>query len=149
MPMGKYHPSNYKHVSPAISPAPTSVPGPPTNFEIPVGKRRSKQPTHERRTSDVKRKLQQYQRDMIAQARLAQSHSGNATRGAPKPVSPRIMPLGSPGPVTPFELEESAGFLVAGARSGGGSERDIVDRMVREEERRIGRREGSGSPVLI
>jgi len=72
------------------------------------------------------------------------------------------MPLGSPGPITPFELEESAGYLVAGARmggafSGGGGverEREIVGRFIREEERRIGdhghggARSGSGSPVL-
>lgn len=32
-----------------------------------------------------------------------------------KPVSPRLLPLGSPGPVTPMELEESAGYLAAGA----------------------------------
>jgi len=133
-----------------MSPAPTSVPAAPTNLEIPAMKK-NKRPNHERRTSDVKRKLQQYQRDMIAQARLASSSHEGAVRVS-KPISPRILPLGSPGPITPFELEESSGYMVAGARAGGSGiekEREIVGRMIEEEERRMGNREGSRSPVLI
>jgi hypothetical protein len=89
---------------------------------------------------------------MIAQARQASSARTEPAR--PKPESPKLLPLGSPGPITPFELEESAGYIIAGARSGGGGgvdqerERELVARMIREEERRIGSRSGGGSPVL-
>lgn len=79
---------------------------------------------------DAKRKLQQYQRDMIAQATLAARKvlgSGeNSTlklpgfpvpclpTGAPatNPISPRLRPLGSPGPVTPMELEATDGSYI-------------------------------------
>lgn len=146
MPMGKYHPSNYKLVSPSLSPAPTSSPVQPlptSSMSLPQSKASNKRPHHERRTSDVKRKLQQYQRDMIAQARLASSHhkATGAGGGGIKPDSPKLVPLGSPGPITPFELEESAGYLIAGARAGGSAaqekERDMVGRMIREEQRRV------------
>lgn len=79
--------------------------------------------------------LQQYQRDMITQARLAANEvlSGvstpsqdpaavSALNGAPlntlqqlggssaqKPMAPKLLPLGSPGPVTPMDLEEGEG----------------------------------------
>jgi hypothetical protein len=33
-----------------------------------------------------------------------------------RPASPRLAPLGSPGPVTPLELERDEGYLVAGAQ---------------------------------
>jgi hypothetical protein len=83
---------------------------------------------------------------MIAQARMASTAQGDLgnvkVMGIAKPVSPRLAPLGSPGPITPFELEESAegGYLVAGARgegaSGRGGEREMVGRMISEELRR-------------
>jgi hypothetical protein len=144
--MGKYHPSNYKLVAPST---PTSIPPalPATSLELPS--KNKARPGHVRRDSDVKRKLRQYQQDMIAQARMAstaQSGVGNVKcpiMGIAKPVSPRLAPLGSPGPITPFELEESAaaGYLVAGARMAegpGGGEREMVGRMIREELRRGG-----------
>ena len=34
-----------------------------------------------------------------------------------KPDSPRLAPLGSPGPVTPLELEEEDNYIAAGARA--------------------------------
>lgn len=88
--------------------------------------------------------------------------SAQAGSGGSEPISPRLAPLGSPGPITPFELEESAqaGYVVAGARAatenliGRGLEhdrdRELVGRMIREEEKRrvLGGKEGSQSPVL-
>jgi hypothetical protein len=91
---------------------------------------------------------------------LAQAHGG----GAPyvdKPTSPRLIPLGSPGPITPFELEDSAdvGYIVAGARARtsslvgmgieGGRE-ELVGQMIltERERRRVLRDEGSRSPIL-
>lgn len=92
-----------------------------------------------RSESDAKSRLQQYQRDMTAQTRMVAGAatgaiSSNRTStpstlsSAPRnlfpygntmvigasimaatPVSPRLHPLGSPGPVTPMNLEESKG----------------------------------------
>lgn len=129
IPMGKYHPSNYKPPALTLTSTPTSTTSaprsdglPPSSLAIPPtsSKRGSKErPGHERKTSDVKRKLQQYQRDMIVQARLAASSStGQQLHGRTEPISPRLLPAGSPGPITPFELDmESDGYIVAGHRA--------------------------------
>jgi hypothetical protein len=75
-------------------------------------------------------------------------HGGIKSR--PEPTSPRLTPAGSPGPITPFELEELDavdGYLVAGTRARGNSlitrgltdvnmKRDLVDEMVRKEKER-------------
>merc|ERR1712098_456843 len=82
------------------------TPLPPTNLSIPTtsSKRGSKErPGHERKSSDIKRKLQQYQREMIAQARAAAPTMKDG-RISKEPSSPRLQPLGSPGPITPFDL---------------------------------------------
>ncbi|KAA8567852.1 hypothetical protein EYC84_008305 [Monilinia fructicola] len=87
---------------------------------------------------------------MIEQARTVHaqvtSSPGVSVPGS-KPISPRLLPLGSPGPITPFELEESSGYLIAGQirssglTEGGLRENEAIGRMIRiEEERR--RREG-------
>lgn len=97
----------------------------------------------------------------MLQAKNAQMLA-SAHTGGPKPDSPRLEPLGSPGPITPFELEDNAqaGYVVAGARAaaqnmiGSGLERErdreLVGKMIRaEEERRaLGGKEGSQSPIL-
>jgi hypothetical protein len=73
--------------------------------------------------NEVRRKLKQYQRDMVEAAALAASLAIPG-RG---PASPRLGPLGSPGPVTPMELEgggEAEGWL--GARDSlGKKEREV------------------------
>lgn len=51
---------------------------------------------------------------MIAQARDAAS-SMRGARVLKEPNSPKLQPLGSPGPITPFELEEADGYIVAGS----------------------------------
>ncbi|KZL68908.1 hypothetical protein CT0861_07630 [Colletotrichum tofieldiae] len=170
LPMGKYYPSNYEQQNSCG--ALTGPSGPPSR----VSSTRSEGhiPTREafrtssRQDSEVRRKLQQYQRDMIAQARLAASEvlgsSPNQTNAAPsstimlngvpltnlhhigttgvhKPISPRLLPLGSPGPVTPMDLEgEQGGYLDRGRN-------DDIARMLRAEEQRI-RREGATSPAV-
>lgn len=126
--MGKYHPANYKNKNP-----PQTTPASAAQ--------------HARQPSDIKKKLQQYQREMAQQAMMA---SRFANTSGTKPISPRLLPLGSPGPVTPMELEESAGYLVAG---GGGahltdSQSEMVGRMIRAEEERR-RREGTSSPIAM
>lgn len=127
MPLGKYHPSNYKNK--------VEVAAAPTN---------SSQPLHARQESDIRKKLQQYQRDMVEQAAIM----GRLQFTGAKPENPRLVPLGSPGPVTPMELEESDGYLVAGmgGTPGEGSQQEMVGRMIRAEQERM-QREGRGSPV--
>ncbi|KAH8660687.1 hypothetical protein BGZ60DRAFT_354322, partial [Tricladium varicosporioides] len=73
IPMGKYYPSNYRSPVTSAPSTPDVRPTvfPPTNLQIPTmtSSKSKKRQGHERDSSDVKRKLQQYQRDMIAQAR--------------------------------------------------------------------------------
>ena len=95
---------------------------------------------HVRSKSETKRRLIQYKRDMITQATVAtstaikqaaaSSTSSAAVRSriqlsesiikANKPTSPRLTPVGSPGPVTPMSLESSGdGYLTKGLKSAG------------------------------
>lgn len=57
---------------------------------------------------------------MIAQARLATSLASGRGHGMqiqmPKPISPKLVPAGSPGPITPFELEEGGSYITAAPR---------------------------------
>ncbi|KAF3912576.1 hypothetical protein ABW21_db0205134 [Orbilia brochopaga] len=58
--------------------------------------------------------FQMQQRELIYQATrgAASASSGSAVAGAGGPLSPRLLPLGSPGPVTPLTLEDNpAGYL--------------------------------------
>ncbi len=125
--------------------------------------------------SEVKRKLQQYQRDMIAQARLAANQvlGDPAQPAAPvvpatvtlngmplrslhhfgmtsthKPISPRLLPLGSPGPVTPMDLEGGeAGYLDRSRIPVALSESEEIVRALRAEAVFM-RREGTTSPAV-
>jgi hypothetical protein len=58
---------------------------------------------------------------MIAQARSAASTSISGTMNSirKEPNSPRLQPAGSPGPITPFELEDidNEGYIAAGHRA--------------------------------
>jgi hypothetical protein len=65
--------------------------------------------------SDSQKALRQYQRDLIANAKLSSRLA--AVLGSAKPAAPRLDPLGSPGPVTPLALEEEGDYLAAGAGS--------------------------------
>lgn len=52
--------------------------------------------------------------------------------------------MGSPGPVTPLELEGDGGYLVAGARGSGQeafSSNELIEKLIREEAAR--RRKGN------
>jgi hypothetical protein len=48
-----------------------------------------------------------------------------------KPTSPRLIPTGSPGPVTPLELEGTDGYLTAGLNKD--DHVSHVDKLIREE----------------
>ncbi|EHK99108.1 hypothetical protein M7I_5049 [Glarea lozoyensis 74030] len=73
IPKGKYYPSNY--VSPEASrtttPGLSSAPAPPTTLQIPAlasQNKKNRNAMQDRTSDDVKRKVQKYQRDMLAQA---------------------------------------------------------------------------------
>lgn len=144
LPMGKYYPSNYEqrnnknqgsHRPSVVGSSVKSDSQVPTR----IGDPKLPATTPE---SEVRRRLQQYKRDMIAQATLAASEvmgesHGRKSRGetrpedllaldmrlnAPvhRPLSPRLLPLGSPGPVTPMDLESptGGGYLDKGRTDG-------------------------------
>ncbi|KFY05316.1 hypothetical protein O988_00088 [Pseudogymnoascus sp. VKM F-3808] len=108
---GKYHPSNYRNPeasdSPATAHSSTNSPIITTTASSPPNTASPLSPPPQ--PQDTRRLLLQYQRDMVeAAARAAQL---SITRS---PASPRLGPLGSPGPVTPWELEgegSSGGWL--------------------------------------
>ncbi|ORY67450.1 uncharacterized protein BCR38DRAFT_158463 [Pseudomassariella vexata] len=173
LPMGKYYPSNYESrkaakreqqqqgVRPTSSGSSTMA---ATRSDSQIPMYRGDSPLgHSRNESEAKRRLQQYQRDMIAQATLV-LNSGNINAAglnasslrnmgfnsvATKPSKPRLAPLGSPGPVTPMDLESGDdGYL--GARVPGSNEAAQVEEIARairaDGERR--RREGANSPAV-
>ena len=80
------------------------------------------------RGSDAQQKLNQYQRDLVA----------NAGKYA-KPSPPRLTPLRSPGdPMTPLALEDQKDYLCAGSApfSQNGDGREMVERLIRRENER-------------
>jgi hypothetical protein len=159
--MGKYYPSNWEKrhgKAPKTRPTTQPTPAPATKSEPQAPKHHTDQ-AHPRPGSDIKRRLQQYQRDMVAQAAMSANalianNSGSATTPATtttsssplggdratlpkaqlaaaffkahKPLSPRLRPVGSPGPVTPMSLEADC-YLALGSPVGvaGGLEADF------------------------
>ncbi|KHO00439.1 uncharacterized protein MAM_01217 [Metarhizium album ARSEF 1941] len=140
LPVGKYYPSNYEQQHPhlhsdGLQPAPftdvTSSSKPDSNLLQPrLDPSRGDNPQLE-----MRRKMQQYQRDVIAQATMVLGESDKTGKSislnglsakdiwrsgsaSQKPLSPRLHPLGSPGPVTPMELESSgSGYVDRGVKS--------------------------------
>lgn len=84
---------------------------------------------------------------MIAQARAATTSAppNELSLAMPKPVSPRLAPMGSPSiPITPLELENDEGYLGAGSRTsasminnGLDRERNLVENLIGIERRRM------------
>ncbi|KAK8070821.1 hypothetical protein PG997_011024 [Apiospora hydei] len=172
LPMGKYYPSNYEKrkeekrmQQPQPRPMATNTQSMSVKSDSHVPMYRPDGPSpmgHSRNESEAKRRLQQYQRDMIAQATLA-LNGGNVNAAAlnaislrnmgftsvTKPNKPRLEPLGSPGPVTPMELESSDdGYIGARVASSGDSAHiEEIARAIRADEERK-RREGTTSPVV-
>ncbi|KAI1493207.1 hypothetical protein F5X96DRAFT_677238 [Biscogniauxia mediterranea] len=165
MPMGKYYPSNYEKRKDDKRRAHGARPLASDSASSNISKSDSQVPTfkesptmnHSRNESEAKRRLQQYQRDMIAQATLA-LNGGNVNAAAlsslrtmgfsnmSKPSKPRLAPLGSPGPVTPMELEGSEDGYI-GARGPVNAQAEEIARAIRAEEERK-RREGTTSPAI-
>lgn len=87
----------------------------------------------QRMYSDAQKQLYFNQREILtAAARGSPNQAG-------KPVSPRLLPLGSPGPVTPLELERDEGYLIAGIRGGSNSATpsdEVVEKLIKAEAQR-------------
>ncbi|KAF5564230.1 hypothetical protein FPHYL_4808 [Fusarium phyllophilum] len=126
VPMGKYYPSNYERRNGAHS-----VLRPPLSGSVSsnVGSDSSAS-SQSKLDGELRCKLLQYKRDMVTQTSMAANEligssakSGNkpglslndlpfrdsrfATPSYQKPLSPRLLPIRSPGPITPMELEKA------------------------------------------
>lgn len=179
LPVGKYYPSNYEqrqkqshHASASSTRRPSTV-GPSSLKSDTVVPQINRADPRGRPDSEAKMRLLQYQRDMITQAQLAKQRleigypstspgaAGHHSARLPKtssprgPISPRLQPLGSPGPVTPLALEGADGYLSARSRDrprpvlspDAGRENHAVARAMKAHgERR--RREGRCSPAV-
>ncbi|KAF2239230.1 hypothetical protein EV356DRAFT_528506 [Viridothelium virens] len=137
-----FHPANFpsaQHSSAGNTPS-SGV----TSSQPPVSPRQQ-----QRQYNDIQKQLQAYQRDIIATA-MRRSPVASSCGVSAKPDSPKLEPLGSPGPVTPLILEEQGGYIASAARSAGGesaTQDELVDRLIREEARRRGERPTSvGKP---
>jgi hypothetical protein len=141
LPVGKYYPSNYEQEHPQsasdhLRPAPVTHVAPLTvKSDANVPRVRADLSQSDNPQVEMRRKMQQYQRDMIAQATMvlgtsAKSTTGISLNGLPikdiwlsgsasqKPRSPRLDPLGSPGPVTPMDLEScGSSYIDTGVKS--------------------------------
>lgn len=183
MPVGKYYPSNYEasrsrqnsshsqRTSRGSLQPPSSSGLGSAKSDTAVPQLNRSESSRGRSDSDAKRRLQQYQRDMVAQAtqaarqlasgqaasaHLAAKHGASVQKfqiGSHRPVSPRLQPLGSPGPVTPMELEGKGGdgsYLTRGLpvpSPDAGRESQAVARAMKAEDERQ-RREARGSPAI-
>lgn len=120
----RFHPANFPsaHSSSQNTPDGTASPQPPVSPRA-----------HQRMYSDAQKQLFFNQREML-------SASIRSPNSASKPTSPRLQPLGSPGPVTPLELEGEEGYLLAGARNsaatGSTAPEELMEKLIREETRR-------------
>ena len=148
----RYHPSNYERATPSPSLSSNARSRPSATYRSSA---RSPQP-HQRQLSDAQYKLQQYQRDVITTATRQPRPAASCTSGITKPVSPRLNPLGSPGPVTPMMLEEQTDYLLAGAECRGlfsssfgeAGQSESVEKLARAgKEPDVLARSGSRSPV--
>lgn len=119
----RYHPANFPSANSSMQTTPDA--GNMGSPQPPMSPR-----SHQKVINDAQKHLWVYQRDLVAAAR-AQS----PIQIYENPASPRLVPLGSPGPVTPLELE-SDGYLVAGAQRAGKdavSSNELVEELIREE----------------
>ncbi|MCJ1376269.1 hypothetical protein MMC20_007511 [Loxospora ochrophaea] len=142
----RFHPANYQNSNGGPLTAP-SMPRPPSSP-------RSPRP-HHRQVSQAQQKLLQYQRELVINATRASRSIISQAPGS-NPTSPKLLPLGSPGPVTPLMLGDQDDYLIAGARAsrsplGEGSPHELVDRLIDDEgemKRYSSAHSGQNSPVV-
>ncbi|QIW96258.1 hypothetical protein AMS68_001776 [Peltaster fructicola] len=93
--------------------------------------------THQRMYSEAQKQLLMYHRDAVAAARATSPLRE-------KPLSPRLLPMGSPGlPVhTHLELEGEQEYFVAGtmASVSSKSRKELVDSLAQKEVRQVSRK---------
>ncbi|KAL8919961.1 MAG: hypothetical protein Q9208_006529 [Pyrenodesmia sp. 3 TL-2023] len=130
----------------------------PANYESRNSTPRNARPinfTHGRQVSDAQKKLHKYQRELVINATRTFS-SSTAQSPVPRPTSPRLNPLGSPGPVTPLRLEGESDYFLAGCGRASpsalkDSERsEMVERLIAAESDRLAHpeRPGHHSPAV-
>ena len=130
----RYHPGNYASSYSSLQSTPDgqmSSPQPPTSPRA-----------YQKLYSDAQKQLYSHQREMVSAAQ------GASPMGHDKPMSPRLVPLGSPGPVTPLTLEREEGYLLAGALNAGKDASEparLVDSLIQEEARRRQATSGNSS----
>lgn len=124
---------------------PSLPPFHPANYESRNSSPRSYRPataTHGRQLSDAQKKLHRYQRELVINATRT-AGGASVTSPVPRPTSPRLNPLGSPGPVTPMMLEGQSDYFLAGSGTASSSalkdsgRRETVDRLIATERDRI------------
>ncbi|KAF2173197.1 hypothetical protein M409DRAFT_17142 [Zasmidium cellare ATCC 36951] len=117
----RFHPANFPSAHSSVQ----STPDGTTSPQPPVSPR-----AHQRMYSDVQKQLYFNQRELLSR--------GTSSNSTGKPISPRLQPLGSPGPVTPLELEGEEEYLLAGARksANGTAPQELVEQLIKEETRR-------------
>jgi hypothetical protein len=110
--------------------------------------------------SEAQKQLYLYHRETVAAQAAVAAAAGATTSTSSKPLSaryekplsPRLAPIGSPGPVTPLELEGQDGYLIAGvhatsavahaaaaqaaANQLSAEHSDLVDKLIEQEARR-------------
>lgn len=125
----RFHPANY----PTSSPAPSSSAAPSTSFSsftssdaaalAPSGPLSPRTSNQLRQYSEAQRQLFLHHRELVNLNRTnASANSSNLPSPgwrSSRPASPHLRPMGSPGPITPLELELEADrdddYLLAGA----------------------------------
>ncbi|KAF2470129.1 uncharacterized protein BDR25DRAFT_226995 [Lindgomyces ingoldianus] len=127
----RFHPANFPSQTSSAGTTPATGPSSP---QPPLSPR-----AYQKQYSDAQKQMYLYQRELIASA-SRQARGTNA-----KPTSPRLIPMGSPGPVTPLELEDADSYLTAGVNSADAASR--VDKLINEEALRRG--EAPGRPTSV
>lgn len=128
----RFHPANFPSSHSSMANTPTSGVNSP-QLQPPVSPR-----AQQRYQSEVQRQLHSYQHQAMHR-RIPSSQ---------KPTSPRLRPLaGSPGPVTPLELEADNYLAVGSGSLDPEAQEEYVDNIIREQSSRTRReRESSASP---
>lgn len=138
----RFHPANYNasnlgnSSSNFLSQAPSLVTSPASASSSPQPSRPASSGSNFHASlSDAQKQLYHYQREMISLNRLSRSPSIRSHPSPREPGSPLLNPLGSPGPITPLELEheerseeKAAGYFLVGS-----SPHAILDETAKDE----------------
>ncbi|KAI5210354.1 hypothetical protein E4T42_01343 [Aureobasidium subglaciale] len=148
----RFHPANFPSSQTSSAANTPGAGGPLSPNNPPVSPK-----AQQRLYSEAQKQLYLYHRETVAaQAAVAAAASSSSARPQSvrfeKPLSPRLAPLGSPGPVTPLELEGQDGYLLAGAHASSAAAHavaaqeaaaqlsaqhsDLVDKLIEQEVRR-------------